>query len=108
MSALTEQYFTEAPGKIELLGYMAGGLRDCLDYIVDAALEIKAGQLWTEFGQAAGFSAERDEDEALELAVRIAACLDEIASCIHAHPSVRSMALTNAEAFRQGRALIEA
>lgn len=103
----SEVYFTEAPAPTELLGYMAGGLRDCIDYCGDEALDIQAAQLFAEFGGEAGFKVEREDEDALELATRMTTCLDAIASCDSAESSVRMMSLTNAEAFRQGIKLIE-
>lgn len=102
-----EVYFTEAPDANELLGYMAGGLRDCIDYCSDEN-DIKAMALWNEFGLASGFAKVRSDEDALDLAARMAACMDTIANCDETHSSVRLMALTNAEGHRQAVALIEA
>jgi hypothetical protein len=106
--ATNEIYFTEAPDHNELLGYMAGGLRDCMDTCGDDSLELQVTELFRLFGGEMGFRAKRTREEALELAESMVSVLDAIASCESAHSSTRIMALTNAEAFRQGKALIEA
>ena len=102
---MTSMFFTTAPDPTELLGYMAGALRDCLGGCTDDAIEWEGQLLWDEFGGEAGFAAERSDDASMQLATRIANQLRRIAAAA-AGQDIAELALINAEAFDEGRQMV--
>lgn len=100
-------FFQDIPTTGELLGYMAGAVRDCIGCAGSLELEADAILLFDEFGGEAGFAAERPAHLEMDLARRMSDCLESIAA-VSGDSSVAEMALINAAAFAEGQSLIAA
>jgi hypothetical protein len=103
---MTMMFFTAAPTANELLGYIAGALRDCLGCAADEAIEWEGQLLWDEFGGEAGFRKDREDAAAINLAARMSMQLRRIAASAPSE-AVRELALINSEAFAEGHQLLE-
>lgn len=100
-------FFQDIPTTAELLGYMAGAVRDCIGSTGSLELEADAILLWDEFGGEAGFAADRPAHAEMDLARRMSACLASISDAAR-DCSVSEMALINSVAFAEGADLIQA
>lgn len=98
-------FFQDTPTTAELLGYMAGAVRDCIGCAGSLDLEADAMLLWDEFGGEAGFCAERPAHLEMDLARRMSACLSAVGQ-ISRETMVAEMALINSVAFAEGASMI--
>ncbi len=101
----TMKFFPEIPTADELLGYMAGAVRDCIGDCGSLELEADAMLLWAEFGDEKGFLADRTPHAALDLATRMSACLSAIGEASESH-DIRELGQINAIAFAEGHSLL--
>jgi hypothetical protein len=98
-------FFSDTPTATELVGYLAGAVRDCMGFCGDVEIEADALLLWDEFGMEPGFEILRDDEDALDLAARMAACLRAI-SRASGDETIRELAMINAAAWDEATALL--
>lgn len=104
------EFFVTTPDAFELVGYMAGGLRDCIGFFESDALEDRCDELFRRFGLddalMSGFVG--SEMAAVDLAAQMADAMDEIAALDTADEAVRELAAMNAAAFAEAMAMSRA